>query len=147
MDSELNGLEQVQLATGRMDGSSVAHDDHSTLPSSAHVPEGPLASPGSSAKTASPFEIHTFPWNTIAKYDPKRVPVSPDSNGTWGLDKLVNGPDGPNGKAPYTFAILIRQAILGSSEQRLTLAGIYEAIETRYPYYKSQGGGWKVRHC
>ncbi|KAH8922446.1 winged helix DNA-binding domain-containing protein, partial [Atractiella rhizophila] len=48
----------------------------------------------------------------------------------------------------YPYSVLIRLAILGSPTKKLTLDDIYTAIETRFPFYKTAGSGWKqsVRH-
>jgi hypothetical protein len=48
-------------------------------------------------------------------------------------------------RPPYTYATLIGFAIISSKEYRLTLGEIYEAIITKYPYYKLGDKGWKVR--
>lgn len=39
----------------------------------------------------------------------------------------------------------VRMPRLGSPRQKLTLGELYEAIEKRYPFYKTAGKGWKVR--
>jgi hypothetical protein len=45
----------------------------------------------------------------------------------------------------YTYVTLIGFAIISSKEYCLTLGEIYEAITTKYPYYKLGDKGWKVR--
>ena len=39
-------------------------------------------------------------------------------------------------------------AITSVPQERMTLSEIYEYVETKFPYYKSVGGGWKnsIRH-
>ncbi len=47
-------------------------------------------------------------------------------------------------KPPYSYAQLIVQALLASSDHRQTLSGIYAFISDKYPYYKIDEKGWKV---
>ncbi|KAH7341451.1 hypothetical protein B0J17DRAFT_646589 [Rhizoctonia solani] len=57
--------------------------------------------------------------------------------------------DGRPGERPaYPFTTLIRYAIKGSPNGRLLLEDIYNAIQTRYPYFATAPSGWKnsVRH-
>ncbi|KAF2824992.1 hypothetical protein CC86DRAFT_295898 [Ophiobolus disseminans] len=51
-------------------------------------------------------------------------------------------------KPPYSYAQLIGQAILSSSEEMLTLNNIYEYIKTRYAYFRHTTAGWQnsIRH-
>ena len=51
-------------------------------------------------------------------------------------------------KPPYSYAQLIGMAILSSSEEKLTLSGIYDWIKSRYAFYRFSGGGWQnsIRH-
>lgn len=55
-------------------------------------------------------------------------------------------PDPEPGKRPnHSYPMLVRLAIYGSPNQRLTLKGIYEAIEERFEYYRARPkGAWKV---
>ncbi|TFK17478.1 hypothetical protein FA15DRAFT_761043 [Coprinopsis marcescibilis] len=55
----------------------------------------------------------------------------------------------PGQRPPHPYPILIRLAIQGSNNKRLTLKGIYEAVEARFEYYKNDPkGAWKgsIRH-
>ncbi|KAB5593973.1 hypothetical protein CTheo_2574 [Ceratobasidium theobromae] len=63
-----------------------------------------------------------------------------------GLDALEDGR--PGERPAYPFTTLIRYAIKGSPHGRLLLEDIYNAIQTRYPYFATAPGGWKnsVRH-
>lgn len=45
----------------------------------------------------------------------------------------------------YSYASMIGQAIMTSSEKKLALADIYSWISKTYPYYKMNDIGWKVR--
>lgn len=51
-------------------------------------------------------------------------------------------------KPNVSYSTLIAQAILESSEQKLTLKEIYEWIMAKYPFYQSQKGNWQnsIRH-
>ncbi|KAA1067678.1 hypothetical protein PGT21_014182 [Puccinia graminis f. sp. tritici] len=64
------------------------------------------------------------------------------------LANLKDGPDGPNGKPGYPYVVLIRYAILGSPNGKLTLQELYETIMDRFPYYRTAGKGWmnSIRH-
>lgn len=51
-------------------------------------------------------------------------------------------------KPPHSYAQLIGMAILSTSEEKLTLARIYDWIKERYAFYRFSGGGWQnsIRH-
>ncbi|KAL2135421.1 hypothetical protein VTI74DRAFT_8523 [Chaetomium olivicolor] len=52
-------------------------------------------------------------------------------------------------KPQFSYAQMITQAIMGTPEQKLNLAGIYNYIQTRYAYYRHQPPtGWQnsIRH-
>lgn len=51
-------------------------------------------------------------------------------------------------KPPHSYAQLIGQAIVSSSEEKLTLAKIYDFIKEHYAFYRYSGGGWQnsIRH-
>jgi hypothetical protein len=122
-----------------------AHSWNRYSATSPTTPSNPDQSVAGPSRPTTQFEIQTFPWNSIARYVPTTAPPRDNSYEAQGLGKLSDGPDGPQGKAPYSWTVLITHAIMGSPDRRLTLAAIYEAIETRYPWYKTQGTGWKVR--
>ena len=48
-------------------------------------------------------------------------------------------------KPPYSYAQLIVQALLEARDHRQTLSGIYNFIAEKYPFYKLEEKGWKVR--
>ena len=50
-------------------------------------------------------------------------------------------------KPQYSYAQMITQAILNTSDGKLNLNGIYNFITANYSYYKhQQAAGWQVRH-
>lgn len=64
-----------------------------------------------------------------------RVPVH--------LDSLEDVPEGE--KPPYSYPALIQLAIIGSERKRLTLQGIYTAIEERFPFFRTfPESAWQV---
>ncbi|KAJ3490846.1 hypothetical protein NLI96_g1105 [Meripilus lineatus] len=68
-----------------------------------------------------------------------RVPVH--------LDSLEDVPEGE--KPPYSYPALIQLAIIGSERKRLTLQGIYTAIEERFPFFRTfPESAWQstIRH-
>ncbi|KAI9033307.1 fork head domain-containing protein [Hyaloraphidium curvatum] len=64
-------------------------------------------------------------------------------------DEIIMDPASiPYPKPEYSYANLIGEAIILAPNKRLTLAGIYDAIKDRYPYYHYAGLKWQnsVRH-
>ncbi|KAI9751974.1 MAG: hypothetical protein M4579_005810 [Chaenotheca gracillima] len=51
-------------------------------------------------------------------------------------------------KPPYSYAIMIGQAILASEEEKLTLNSIYQWIMDKYAFYRHSNTGWQnsIRH-
>lgn len=51
-------------------------------------------------------------------------------------------------KPPHSYAQLIGMAILSTTEEKLTLARIYDWIKERYAFYRFSSGGWQnsIRH-
>ncbi|KAF8543912.1 fork head domain-containing protein [Trichophaea hybrida] len=51
-------------------------------------------------------------------------------------------------KPPYSYALLIAQAILSSDTEQLTLASIYQFIMDKYSFYRHSNMGWQnsIRH-
>jgi hypothetical protein len=47
-------------------------------------------------------------------------------------------------KPPYSYALLIAQAILSSDTEQLTLASIYQFIMDKYSFYRHSNMGWQV---
>ncbi len=53
--------------------------------------------------------------------------------------------DNAHVKPPYSYVTLIRQAILSTRVQRMTLNEIYQWIVDSYPYFRTAPPKWKVR--
>jgi len=49
-------------------------------------------------------------------------------------------------KPPYSYAMMIAQAILSSEGEQLTLSAIYSFITERYAFYRHSNTGWQVSH-
>ncbi|KAG8734704.1 hypothetical protein FRC12_018417 [Ceratobasidium sp. 428] len=60
-----------------------------------------------------------------------------------GLNALEDGL--PGERPAYPFTTLIRYAIKGSPKGRLLLEEIYQAIQSRYPFFTTAPAGWKVK--
>jgi hypothetical protein len=50
-------------------------------------------------------------------------------------------------RPPYTYAALIRQAIIESSAKKLALNEIYEWFLRRFSYFQKNQPAWKVGIC
>lgn len=114
----------------------------------------PAASPAStfsySLSTLPPVEIsQSSPpdmpsmMHTIA-YEPEPKTWVMPFDSVQSLDDLRD----TDGKPRYPYPVLIRAAIMSSPERKLRLQEIYAAIENKYPWFRSQGEGWKnsIRH-
>ncbi|KAI6047864.1 hypothetical protein EDC04DRAFT_2620253 [Pisolithus marmoratus] len=62
-------------------------------------------------------------------------------------DTLACLPD-TDGRPQHTLPVILRCAILGSANKRLTIREIYAAMENKYTYFRNAGPTWKqsVRH-
>ena len=48
-------------------------------------------------------------------------------------------------KPPFSYAIMIAQAIFSSEDEKMTLANIYSFIADKYAFYRHSNSGWQVR--
>ncbi|KXJ94600.1 fork head domain-domain-containing protein [Microdochium bolleyi] len=155
-----------------LSSSATTHNDNrtalpSTVPtlqfpsssSSAHAPARPL----SSREQAASFPQAIAP----APPDYKRVGTPPSSkraaassafrtpahNSTSMImnqsDVDLSKDENKHIKPHFSYAQMITQAIMGTEEHKLNLAGIYQYITSKYAYYRAQpAGGWQnsIRH-
>jgi Gpi18-like mannosyltransferase len=49
-------------------------------------------------------------------------------------------------KPPFSYAIMIAQAIFSSEDEKMTLANIYSFIADKYAFYRHSNSGWQVRY-
>lgn len=70
-----------------------------------------------------------------------------EDDGSAQCDQLAEEKEGDKDmvKPPYSYAQLIVQALLAPKDRRQTLSGIYNFIAEKYPFYKLEDKGWKVR--
>lgn len=81
--------------------------------------------------------------------EPSPVPAKlPEAS----VDAAISDKDGKTGaattkaeKPPYSYAALITAAITSQPDNKMTLAGIYDWITSRFPYFQAEAKGWKVR--
>ncbi|KAG8982665.1 hypothetical protein FRB93_007935 [Tulasnella sp. JGI-2019a] len=133
----------ISLETGARTGSTLSEDDEDQADGDGELFDDPHGGPNSLAPgVGSSTSIPSLrSVSGLRDVQPERRPS---------LDSLEDGPSGPSSRPPYVFSTLIQYAIEGSPKGMLTLAGIYEAIEKRFPFFQkqSQPNGWKnsVRH-
>ena len=48
-------------------------------------------------------------------------------------------------KPPFSYAVMIAQAIFANEEEKLTLSNIYSWIQDKYAFYRHSNSGWQVR--
>lgn len=73
--------------------------------------------------------------------------VSQEEEGSTSGDHTAEEKEDGKGavKPPYSYAQLIVQALLAPKDHKQTLSGIYNFISEKYPFYKLEDKGWKVR--
>ncbi|GES89498.1 forkhead box protein J1-A-like [Rhizophagus clarus] len=118
----------------------------------------PVPNPFQSPAPISPVKIKlpkTKPAN-MSEYRSKPIPILPANYHPYlirevdaELNTQMNGFIQEKHQRPgYSYASMIGQAIMTSSEKKLALADIYSWISKTYPYYKMSDVGWKnsIRH-
>lgn len=104
------------------------------------TPTPPKEKPSPSAKPGFPY------WGAEHSANPPLFVSTPIERREHGLHTLMDPPAGE--KPAYTWIIIIKHAILGCPDKRLTIDGIYEQIMGRFEYYRDKNGkcdkGWKV---
>lgn len=108
---------------------------------------GSAGSSGLTSPTVAPTALHLHgisepAYPDAGRYLRHQLGLSPDKAVNLGClpDPL------PGRKPSQAYPILIKLAIYGSPEKKLTLNGIYRAIENRFEYFKTENSGaWKVR--
>jgi hypothetical protein len=115
------------MSLEELDYSRVVRPLHALVPASFHDDEDE-DDPGDPSHI--PFDIHAH-----FGLSPE-IPIC--------LDSLEDPP--PGQKPAYTYATLVKLAIWSSPQRRLTLSGIYQALEDRFAWFKhcDKPNAWKV---
>lgn len=83
---------------------------------------------------------------SVAKSSPSRGNTGGVILSTNDLDLSLD--ENKSIKPQYSYAQMITQAIMSTTEEKLNLAGIYTYIMNNYAYYRhQQPSGWQVRPC
>jgi len=93
-------------------------------------------SSSSSTTTTTPPVKQSLPTTTYIQH--KTEPIEVEIPTTTVHDSV-------HVKPPYSYVTLIRQAILSTKMQRMTLNEIYQWIVDSYPYFRTAPPKWKVR--
>lgn len=132
-----------------------SHNEHSPAPRSAsHTPLPTNSTPTPTPPPSTPSN----PGESPPDADISQLGLQEDADPTPRLRELLGlGPDeevnlwslgdSPHGAKPnYPYPTLIKLAIQGSPQKRLTLQGIYAALEQRFEWYRehSTDKAWQV---
>uniref|UniRef100_A0A8C8H9P2 Fork-head domain-containing protein n=1 Tax=Oncorhynchus tshawytscha TaxID=74940 RepID=A0A8C8H9P2_ONCTS len=106
-------------------------------------PHGPLTPLSQAYSVITPNSLHHSVGPMRRRYSDKyNMPISPDivQNKEFYMNAEV--------RPPFTYASLIRQAILESPEKQLTLNEIYNWFTRMFAYFRRNAATWKnaVRH-
>ncbi|THU99100.1 hypothetical protein K435DRAFT_828227 [Dendrothele bispora CBS 962.96] len=138
-------LAQLQNATQNASSNPVTPQTNRVLPPSRGLTKSPL--PPSSPPAITPQSSPVRPVVNIVS-SPGPMGPAPNEESYSNLPyKLPSGPYSPN-KPDLSYAALLGQAILSSSDHRLTLQEIYDWITIVYPYFKRGETTWmnSIRH-
>lgn len=152
-----------------LSSSATLHNDHRTaLPSTTAVPHFPSSSssthaparPSSSREQGSSFPQPIAPappdYKRVGTPPPSKRPApsssfrTPAHNGSAAMimnqsDVDLSKDENKHIKPHFSYAQMITQAIMGTAEHKLNLAGVYNYITSQYAYYRAQpAGGWQV---
>ncbi|KAL2091492.1 hypothetical protein ACEWY4_013755 [Coilia grayii] len=113
-----------------------------SLPQTPTTPTTPLTPLSQSHSVITPTSLHSVGPMRRRYSDKYNMPISPDliQNKEFYMNADV--------RPPFTYASLIRQAILDSPEKQLTLNEIYNWFTRMFAYFRRNAATWKnaVRH-
>uniref|UniRef100_A0A8L0DLV4 Forkhead box P1b n=1 Tax=Oncorhynchus mykiss TaxID=8022 RepID=A0A8L0DLV4_ONCMY len=114
-----------------------------SLPQTPTTPTAPLTPLSQAYSVITPNSLHHSVGPMRRRYSDKyNMPISPDivQNKEFYMNAEV--------RPPFTYASLIRQAILESPEKQLTLNEIYNWFTRMFAYFRRNAATWKnaVRH-
>uniref|UniRef100_A0AAR2LFA8 Fork-head domain-containing protein n=1 Tax=Pygocentrus nattereri TaxID=42514 RepID=A0AAR2LFA8_PYGNA len=113
-----------------------------SLPQTPTTPTAPLTPLSQAHSVITPTSLHTVGPIRRRYSDKYNMPISPDivQNKEFYMNADV--------RPPFTYASLIRQAILESPEKQLTLNEIYNWFTRMFAYFRRNAATWKnaVRH-
>ncbi|XP_072328362.1 forkhead box protein P1-B isoform X3 [Scyliorhinus torazame] len=123
-----------------------------SLPHTPTTPTAPITPVTQGPSVITPTSMHSMGPIRRRYPDKYNVPISSDFNRSLGLftDIAQNQEFYKNAdvRPPFTYASLIRQAILESPEKQLTLNEIYNWFTRMFAYFRRNAATWKnaVRH-
>uniref|UniRef100_A0AAY4EDG2 Fork-head domain-containing protein n=1 Tax=Denticeps clupeoides TaxID=299321 RepID=A0AAY4EDG2_9TELE len=113
-----------------------------SLPQTPTTPTAPLTPLSQAHSVITPTSLHSVGPIRRRYSDKYNMPISPDigQNKEFYMNAEV--------RPPFTYASLIRQAILESPEKQLTLNEIYNWFTRMFAYFRRNAATWKnaVRH-
>jgi len=114
----------------------------SSLTSIEWLPNMQIGENSSSTPVKQSLPTTTVPTHIQHKIEPTEIEIPTSTTNTI---TTTNTNDNIHAKPPYSYVTLIRQAILSTKMQRMTLNEIYQWIVDSYPYFRSAPPKWKVR--
>uniref|UniRef100_A0A3B4DJ81 Fork-head domain-containing protein n=1 Tax=Pygocentrus nattereri TaxID=42514 RepID=A0A3B4DJ81_PYGNA len=109
-----------------------------SLPQTPTTPTAPLTPLSQAHSVITPTSLHTVGPIRRRYSDKYNMPISPDivQNKEFYMNADV--------RPPFTYASLIRQAILESPEKQLTLNEIYNWFTRMFAYFRRNAATWKA---